>query len=52
MLFNQKKFTSKWDELSEERPYVTTEELILRNTFINAQMGPLADFRIPKGSTK
>ena len=34
--FNSEKFTSKWDELSEQRPYVTTEELILRNTFINA----------------
>ena len=47
--FNSEKFTSKWDELSEQRPYVTTEELILRNTFINAQMGPLADFRVSKG---
>lgn len=51
MKFNSK-FTSKWDELSEERPYVTTEELILRNTFINAQMGPLADFRVKQGHMK
>lgn len=51
MKFNSK-FTSKWDELSEERPYVTTEELILRNTFINAQMGPLADFRVKPGHQK
>ena len=29
-------FTSKWDELSEEKPYITSEELVLRNTFINA----------------
>ncbi len=50
--FNATKFTSKWDELSDERPYITSEELILRNTFINAQMGPLADFRIPKGHQK
>lgn len=50
--FNSNKFTSKWDELSEERPYITTEELILRNTFINAQMGPLADFRVQKGQKK
>ena len=48
--FNKERFTSKWDELSEEKPYVTSEELILRNTFINAQMGPLADFRAPKHS--
>ena len=34
--FNSMKFTSKWDELSDEKPYVTSEELILRNTFVNA----------------
>jgi hypothetical protein len=38
--------------LSEEKPYITSEELILRNTFINAQMGPLADFRVQKGHKK
>ena len=47
--FNTSAFTSKWDELSEVNPYVTSEELILRNTFINAQMGPLANFKVPKG---
>jgi len=49
--FNQQ-FTSKWEELSEEQPYLTSEELILRNTFINAQMGPLANFKPPKGHQK
>jgi hypothetical protein len=42
--------TSKWDELSHHHQMKGTrlfehEELILRNTFVNAQMGPLADFR-------
>jgi hypothetical protein len=27
---------------------LTSEELILRNTFVNARMGPLADFRVSK----
>lgn len=31
---------------------MTSEELILRNTFVNAQMGPLADLRVPKGQEK
>jgi hypothetical protein len=37
--------TSKWDELANPRALITCEELVLRNTFINAQMGPLADFK-------
>lgn len=44
--FKDKKFTSAWEDLSDERPYITSEELILRNTFINARMGPLADLRV------
>ena len=38
--------TSKWDELSNLKTNFECEELILRNTFVNAQMGPLADFKI------
>ena len=37
--------TQKWDEISNPRVTVECEELVLRNTFVNAQMGPLADFR-------
>lgn len=33
--------TSKWDELSNPNPTFACEELLLRNTFINSQMGPL-----------
>ena len=28
--------TSKWDEISEENRYLESEELMLRNTFLNA----------------
>lgn len=38
--------TQKWDELSNKNANYECEELILRNTFVNAQMGPLADFRV------
>jgi len=31
----------KWDELSNQQPTYACEELLLRNTFINSQMGPL-----------
>ena len=38
--------TSKWNELAD--PDATedleSEELLLRNTFVNAQMGPLANY--------
>ncbi len=37
--------TSKWDELSNPHSNFECEELVLRNTFVNAQMGPLADLR-------
>lgn len=36
--------SSKWTELSEINPTMESEELLLRNTFLNAQMGPLAEF--------
>ena len=52
--FKEEKFTSGWEDLSEQQPYITSEELILRNTFINARMGPLADFNrgMKNGGTK
>lgn len=42
----------KWDELSNSNPTYACEELLLRNTFINSQMGPLPqpsteDERVP-----
>lgn len=39
-----KTISSKWDELSNTNPNFACEELLLRNTFINSQMGP---FPIP-----
>jgi hypothetical protein len=33
--------SSKWDELSNKCPTFACEELLLRNTFINSQMGPI-----------
>ena len=42
--------TQKWDELSNTKINIECEELVLRNTFVNAQMGPLADLRMaPQG---
>jgi protein tyrosine/serine phosphatase len=34
--------TSKWDEISDENRFLESEELMLRNTFLNAQTGPKA----------
>lgn len=34
--------TSKWDEIADENRYLESEELMLRNTFLNAQNGPMA----------
>ena len=34
--------TSKWDELSDANKYLESDELMLRNTFLNAQSGPIA----------
>ena len=37
--------SSKWDELSNNRPTFACEELLLRNTFVNSQnVGPIAAF--------
>ena len=33
--------SSRWDELSNKQPTYACEELVLRNTFLNSQMGPL-----------
>ena len=33
--------TSKWDEISDENKFLESEELMLRNTFLNAQNGPM-----------
>ena len=38
--------TQKWDELSNPHSNFECEELVLRNTFVNAQMGPLVDLRL------
>jgi len=39
--------TSKWDEISEENRYLESEELMLRNTFLNAQNGPVVQLGKP-----
>lgn len=36
--------TTKWDEICDIEADLSNEELVLRNTFMNAQMGPLAEF--------
>ena len=41
--------TSKWTELSEENCFLESEELLLRNTFMNAQMGPIAHLNFHGG---
>jgi hypothetical protein len=46
------KFSTAWEDLSDEKPYLTSEELILRNTFLNSRMGPLADLRVEKGKAR
>lgn len=35
--------TSKWDEIAEENKFLESEELMLRNTFMNAQNGPMSN---------
>ena len=41
--------SSKWDELSNKCPTFACEELLLRNTFINSQMGPIIqNEQVPK----
>jgi len=37
------KKTTKWNELLDDPFDFSSEELLLRNTYLNAQMGPFAD---------
>jgi hypothetical protein len=39
--------TSKWTEVSDKTNDFENEELLLKNTFLNAQMGPFADLSVP-----
>lgn len=34
--------TAKWDEIASENRFLESDELMLRNTFLNAQSGPMA----------
>ena len=36
--------SSKWSEIADDACHLQSEELLLRNTFLNAQMGPIAQF--------
>lgn len=36
--------TQDWNEIFEKNFYLENEELLLRNTFLNARMGPLVDY--------
>lgn len=38
--------TSKWTEVHDKTNEFENEELLLRNTYLNAQMGPFADFSL------
>jgi hypothetical protein len=33
--------TMRWDEISEENKFLESDELMLRNTFLNSQIGPV-----------
>lgn len=45
--------TSKWSEVSDKTTNAfENEELLLRNTYLNAQMGPFADFSLGKAGTR
>lgn len=35
--------TSRWTELSDPNHSLENEEMMVRNTYLNAQMAPLAD---------
>ena len=35
-------FTQKWSELQDENKYLESEELVLRNTYINSKTTPNA----------
>lgn len=36
--------TQDWNEISDKAFYMENEELLLRNTFLNARMGPFVDY--------
>ena len=37
--------TQDWNEITDKTFYMENEELLLRNTFLNAKMGPLVDYQ-------
>lgn len=44
--------TKRWNELAEsDLPDLENDELILRNTYMNSQQGPLVDLNTPAGIT-
>ena len=44
--------TTKWGEIYERTNNFENEELLIRNTFLNAQMGPVADLTVGKGQRR
>ena len=44
--------TSKWTEVNDKTNEFENEELLLRNTYLNAQMGPFADFSVGQATNK
>jgi len=43
--------TKRWNELADSNvPDLENDELILRNTYMNSQQGPLVDLNPPPGS--
>ena len=36
--------TQRWSEISEQNEQIKNDELILRNTYLNSQQGPWAEF--------
>jgi hypothetical protein len=41
--------TQRWTELSDNHIQIENEELIVRNTYLNSQMAPLAELNISNG---
>ena len=44
--------TTKWTEIYDQTNDFENEELLLRNTYLNAQMGPFADLSAPSAAEK
>jgi hypothetical protein len=44
--------TQRWTELAENQIQYENEELIVRNTYLNSQMAPLAELNIGPGTTE